>query len=111
VSDWSEGVFDGGKQEVAASNPLGGLLGSFMGGGMMPIPSLTGGAGGASGDSTTRGGSVGGAAFDNSGWNVTFGANSGIESSRSQTSALSQYLPYILAGAGFLLVWKFIKKQ
>lgn len=78
---------------------------------MMPIPSLTGGAGGDSGPSTSGGGSVGGALFDNSGWNVTFGANSGIESARSQAQAMQPYMQYALIGGAFLLAWKWLKKH
>jgi len=107
MTSWLDG--EGGD---SATNGGGIFAGSWLeGGGMMPIPSLTGGAGGDSGASRTDGGNVGGAAFDNSGWNVTFGANSGIESSRSQTSAMSQYMPYILAGGALLIALKWIKKK
>ena len=81
---------------------------------MPPIPSLTGGAGGDSGDSQTQGGAVGGSPFDSSGWNVTFGSNSGIESSRSQSTPLDgymEYLPYVVVGTIGLLALKWIKKK
>lgn len=108
MSDWSEGVFDGGAQEVA--NATGGdFLGGLLGGsGMLPIPSVTGGT---AGPSEAKGGTIGGAAFDNSGWNVTFGANSGIESSRAQSTPLAGNLQYVLIGAAFLLAWKYLKKK
>jgi hypothetical protein len=106
---WIDEATAGADASVASG---GGMDSAFMGGGdMMPIPSLTGGAGGASGDSTTKGGTVGGAAFDNSGWNVTFGQNSGIESSRSQAEAMQPYLQYALIGAAFLIAWRWLKKK
>jgi hypothetical protein len=73
---------------------------------MVPLPNLTGGA---SGDSTAKGGSVGGAAFDNSGWNITFGNNSGVTSSRSGESA--KYLPYVIAGGALLLALNLMKRK
>lgn len=49
--------------------------------------------------------------FDSSGWNVAFGSGS-IDSKRSQTESGSfdQYLPYILAAAGVLIVWRLTKR-
>lgn len=49
--------------------------------------------------------------FDQSGWNVAFGSGS-IEAKRSQTESGSfdQYLPYILAAAGVLIVWRLTKR-
>lgn len=53
--------------------------------------------------------------FDSSGWNVAFGSGS-IDSKRSQTEtetqsgSFDQYLPYILAAAGVLIVWRLTKR-
>ena len=48
---------------------------------------------------------------DFSGWNVNFGAGN-IEAKRSQEQAgnFDQYLPYILATAGVLIVWRLSKR-
>ena len=67
----------------------------------VPIPSMTGGA---AGPSSNRGES----AFDSSAWNVNF-AEGSIESSKSDS--LGQYLPYLLIGAGLLIVWRFTRKN
>lgn len=52
--------------------------------------------------------------FDSSGWNVNFGSG-GITSSdtRDQGKAgeMNQYMPYILAGAAVLIVWRMTRKQ
>lgn len=48
--------------------------------------------------------------FDNSGFNVTFGGGS-IATERTQTGALSAYMPYLLLGAGLLVVWRFTRKK
>jgi hypothetical protein len=57
-------------------------------------------------------GKIGGAAFDNSGWNITFGTNSAIQAERTQTtqSELQKYLPYVLVGVAGLLAWRVLKK-
>ena len=57
-------------------------------------------------------GSIGGAAFDNSGWNITFGNNSGITSKRAEDTGLENpYVQYALIGCGFLLAWKYLKNR
>jgi hypothetical protein len=52
--------------------------------------------------------------FDSSGWNVNFGAGS-ISSADSrdqgQMGQLSPYLPYIIAGAAVLIVWRMTRKS
>jgi hypothetical protein len=48
--------------------------------------------------------------FDSSGWNVNFGGGS-IEATRSQTDKLSEYMPYLLLGAGLLVVWRLTRKR
>lgn len=57
-------------------------------------------------------GSIGGAMFDNSGWNVSFGDASPITAERTQTEKgqFSEYLPYIVVGAVFLVAWRYFKK-
>ncbi len=44
-------------------------------------------------------------AFDSSGWNVNFGSGSVTSS-----PAMSTYLPYVILGAGLLVVWRMTKK-
>lgn len=59
-----------------------------------------------------------GANFDNSGWNVTFGNNSGVTSDRtdlpntigSAASGMAQYLPYAAVAVVLLIVMKKMKK-
>lgn len=68
------------------------------------IPSMTGGAGGAAGPSTAKNGD---GIFDNSGWTVTFGDNS---PATPASSGLSTYLPWALAAAGMLIVWRMSKR-
>ena len=57
-------------------------------------------------------GTIGGAGFDNSGWNVTFGSGSGITTERTQTTQgeMAKYLPYVVVGAVFLIGWRYFKK-
>lgn len=73
--------------------------------GAPPIPSITGGAGGAarSGDAASR--LTGTSSFDSSNWTVATG------SAQASSSAITN--PFVLAGAGLLLlliVWKMTKK-
>lgn len=51
-------------------------------------------------------------AFDSSGWNVNFGAGS-IASDRRQAGAstFDQYVPYVIAAAGVLIVWRLTRKR
>lgn len=70
--------------------PFGAL--SSMGG-------MTGGAGGSAGGSA---GSNSG--FDNSGWNVNFGSG-------SIDAGMGQYMPYVLAAAAVLIVWRMTRKR
>ncbi len=75
------------------------------------LETLTMGAGalsaGPAGPSNATGGSQGGG-FDSSGWNVTFGNNSGIEAARND---VSKYLPYLVAGVAGLILWRMTKKK
>jgi hypothetical protein len=48
--------------------------------------------------------------FDSSGWNVNFGSGA-IEATRSQAGELSEYMPYLLLGAGLLVVWRMTRKR
>lgn len=56
--------------------------------------------------------------FDSSGWNVNFGSG-GITSQRTQadpasvaaTARADAYLPYVLAGAALLVVWRMTRKR
>lgn len=66
---------------------------------MMPLPSLTGGAGGAAGPSSAEGASYGSGA-DNSGWNVNF---SGVQSASSQQDKSSG--AGLLSGVGGAIPW------
>lgn len=56
-------------------------------------------------------GMIGGSAFDNSGWNLTFGSNSGITAERTQATPMQGYLPYVLVGVAGLLAWRYLKKH
>lgn len=51
--------------------------------------------------------------FDSSGWNVIFGDNAKLSTSRSQSEAgnFDQYIPYVLAGVGVLIVWRLTRKR
>lgn len=79
---------------------------SLVGGDFMP--KLQGGAGGASGPATATGGKQEGI-FDSSGWQVVFG--NGNELASSKGGELSKYLPYVLAGAALLIVWRMTRKR
>jgi hypothetical protein len=48
--------------------------------------------------------------FDSSGWNINFGSG-GIESSRAQAGALSEYLPYVVIAGVVLIAWRFTRKK
>lgn len=52
----------------------------------------------------------GGGGMDSSGWNVTFGNNSGIEASRQESAAMSNTMTYVLIAVGGLIAWKLVKK-
>jgi hypothetical protein len=49
--------------------------------------------------------------FDSSGWNVTFGSNSGIESSRAESSQMSEYVQYALIAGAVLVAWRYFKSK
>lgn len=68
----------------------------------LPVGSYSGGAGGAAGPSNAAGSGF----FDNSGWNVNFGAGN-VTSSRTDPS---KYTPWLLAGAAALLLLMFVRR-
>lgn len=80
-----------------------------IGMGMQALSGMAAPAGPSSASSTSS--------FDSSGWNVNFGSG-GITSQRTQTEpsaagvgvAASPYLPYLLAGAALLVVWRMTRK-
>lgn len=65
---------------------------------------LSAGGGGPSGASGTVN-----TGFDSSGWAVSFG--SGSANATGSAGGMSQYLPYILAGAAVLIVWRMTRKN
>lgn len=65
---------------------------------------LKGGTGGSAGPSSALGGA---SSVDASGWNVNFGSGA-VSSSRSD---LGRYVPYVLAAAGVLIVWRMTRKR
>lgn len=71
------------------------------------MPSITGGT---AGPSEARG-STSNAAIDGSGWNIVFGQNNRLESSREEAQALAPYMQYIIIGAGLLLAWRLLKRN
>lgn len=72
------------------------------------LPSITGGPGGSAGPSSAYGGKTD-AIFDSSGWQVVFG--NGNELASSKAGDLAQYLPYVMAGAAVLIVWRMTRKR
>jgi hypothetical protein len=54
-------------------------------------------------------GTVGGGVFDTSGMNVNFGSG-GVTSSRTEQSAMSDTMKYVLIGAACVIVLKLMKK-
>lgn len=72
------------------------------------------------GPSSAVGGSQGGSKVDNSGWNVTFGNNAGIESTRDETApaslgqalgGMTPYLPYVALAVGAVVIIKRLKRR
>lgn len=49
--------------------------------------------------------------FDSSGWNVAFNGDIDAEANKSQAGNFDQYMPYVLAAAGVLIVWRLTKKR
>lgn len=97
----------------------GAAAGAAVGG---PWGAVIGGAFGAAADIATPSpagpsnasslGTIGGAFFDTSGMNVTFGNNSGVSTERTQTESgqIDRYIPYLVIGAVFLVAWRAFKK-
>lgn len=59
-------------------------------------------------------GSIGGAGFDNSGWNITFGNESAIATERTQAGGgapMDRYAQYALIGGAILLGVLWLKKR
>lgn len=50
------------------------------------------------------------AAFDSSGWNVSLGGGS-IDSARSQSGEMSQYLPYVLVAVAGVVLWRMTRRK
>lgn len=72
------------------------------------LPSITGGTAGPS----YADGMFGGGLFDSSGWSVNFGAGSiAATRAQSQPGDLGQYLPWLLAAAGVVVVWRLSRKR
>lgn len=51
--------------------------------------------------------------YDHSGFNVTFGNNSGVTTKRTQTTdaPMQKYLPYVIVGVAGLLAWRYLKNK
>lgn len=95
-----------GAQAGAAFGPWGAAIGGVLG--------AAGGMGGSSPAGPSQAsslGEIGGAMFDHSGWNVTFGDDSGIEATRKEMGQFSEYLPYVVVGAVFLIGWRWLKNK
>lgn len=90
---------------AAAANPWAALGGSFLQGFGSSLNSPAGPS-----NAVARQDS----GFDSSGWNVNFGSG-GITSSDTREQGrggeLNQYMPYILAGAAVLIVWRMTRKK
>lgn len=73
---------------------------------------FAGSLGGSLGGQPAQSGVSGQSSFDSSGWNVNFGAGS-IRSDREQKQAgnFDQYIPYVIAAAGVLIVWRLTRKR
>ena len=69
---------------------------------------LGSGLGSSAGPSTATG--RGESSFDSSGWNVNFGSGT-IESDRSQAGNFDQYMPYVLAAVGVVVIWRLTRKR
>lgn len=77
-------------------------------GAMFPaLQSLTA-PGGAAGPSAAGGTTT--SVFDSSGWNVNFGEGR-ISSSAGGVGDLGQYVPFVLAGVGLLVVWRLTRRK
>jgi hypothetical protein len=51
--------------------------------------------------------------FDSSGWNVIFGDGNRLSTERTQregANTFDQYVPYVIAAAGVLIVWRLTKR-
>lgn len=51
--------------------------------------------------------------FDSSGWNVIFGDGNDLRTERTQkegATTFDQYVPYVIAAAGVLIVWRLTKR-
>ena len=75
-----------------------------------PISTLFGGGlqGGAAGPSSAGASTSSG--FNSSGWNVNFGAGR-IDSNAGGAGDLGQYVPFVLAAAGLLIVWRLTRRK
>lgn len=75
-----------------------------------PLAQLFGGGlqGGAAGPSSAGASTSSG--FNSSGWNVNFGAGE-IASNAGGAGDLGQYVPFVLAGVGLLIVWRLTRRK
>jgi hypothetical protein len=75
------------------------------------IAALAGAAGGAAKPGGPSNSDLAGDfAFDSSGWNINFGGGS-IESSRAQDQGGTNYVPYVVAAAVVLIVWRMTRRK
>lgn len=95
----------GAGEIVAGASPWGSLFGA----GLNMLGGALGGSPAGPSNATSLG-TIGGANFDHSGWNVTFGNESGINAERTEQGELTPYLPYLVVGAVFLVAWRYVKK-
>jgi hypothetical protein len=97
----ADAVKDGAAGAAMGVNPWAAMFGSALGG-------IAGPAGPSN---ATSMGKVDGSPFDSSGWNVSFGDNSGIASDRKESTAMDKTFKYVLLGAAFLIAFKYLKAK
>ena len=77
---------------------------------MNPLATFGGGLqGGAAGPSAAGGTLTSG--FDSSGWAVNVGAGSAGANRGGAGGDLQQYVPFVLAAAGLLIVWRLTRRK
>ncbi len=74
--------------------------------GDMALRGLTGGSAGPSAANNKQE-----AAFDSSGWNVSFGSGEINATTDKNTSVVASYAPYIALSIGAIVLWKMFKKH
>lgn len=96
---------------AAATNPWLGVASAFAGGLGQSMGTAPAGPSSAAGRSE--------AVFDNSGWNVSFGAGNIDSTSEKSTSTgagslggqMTDYLPYFVAAVGAIILWRMSRKK